>query len=828
MFVRFRALARPIFHAALAALFACIGIAQAQNAASAAPSSSAPGQPLTLARIMADPDWIGPPVEGEYWSIDGRDVYFKLKRMGSDLRDLYRVDAGGGTPVKLDDAQLASADGAPVFDRARAHAAFLRHGDVFLRDIAGDKTRQLTSDDADKSSLQFSADGHVLSWRQRWNWYAYDLGSGVAAAAAIVKSEDDPADKNPDQLGRLQLDLFSTLRQDKADKKARRERDRNLDMLDPTRASAPFYLGDDVSIVGTSLSPDARWLLVITQPKSHMEGNAPTVTHYVTDSGYPVAEKARTYVGRNPPAPQSLLLLDLRAHKQYPLSLDGLPGIHDDPLKALRAKAIADLKKAGHDDEAKKLQAPKTRPLTVINTGDDAFGDPAIVWSDDGANAAVELRAIDNKDRWIETIDFADHKLVTQNRLTDPAWINWNFNEFGWLRDSRTLWFESEASGWAQLLVKPQGGKARALTPTGFEVSRPVVSPDGKWFYLRANKEAPYDYDLYRLPVEGGALQQVTHLQGIDDFVLSPNGSRLAVLHSSAYIPPQLAVVNSDGANTHELTDTRTAQYKAIRWSDPQFVEVPSSHGRFGIWSKYYQPGNYDASHNHPAVLFVHGAGYLQDVNKSWSYYFREQMFNNLLLQEGYVVLDMDYRASEGYGRDWRDAIYEKMGHPELEDLLDGKAWLVKNHAVDAHRVGIYGGSYGGFMTEIALLRAPGEFAAGAALRPPSDWTSYNDGYTSDILNDPQIDPHAYKISSPIEYAANLQDPLLIMHGLIDDNVMPGDSIRLYQRFIELHKDNFWISLYPMERHAFEHADDWYDEYRRIHDLFTTYVKPQR
>jgi dipeptidyl aminopeptidase/acylaminoacyl peptidase len=216
----------------------------------------------------------------------------------------------------------------------------------------------------------------------------------------------------------------------------------------------------------------------------------------------------------------------------------------------------------------------------------------------------------------------------------------------------------------------------------------------------------------------------------------------------------------------------------------------------------------------------VHGAGYLQNVHLSYPAYFREQMFHNLLVQRGYVVLDMDYRASEGYGRNWRTAIYRNMGHPELEDLLDGKAWLVANQHVDGKRVGIYGGSYGGFMTLMSLLRAPGEFAAGAALRPVTDWTSYNHEYSSNILNDPQLDPKAYATSSPIYYAQNLADPLLIMHGIIDDNVMASDSIRLYQRFIELHKKNFWMSLYPMERHGFVHADSWYDEYRRIDELF--------
>jgi dipeptidyl aminopeptidase/acylaminoacyl peptidase len=823
----------PIAAASLACLLVSAG------ALAAAPQDSAPAaapgttQKLTLEQIMANPDWIGPSVEDEYWSVDGRSVYFKLKRKGSSIRDLYRVDANGGTPVKLDDADLANADGPAVFDHARDRAAFIRHGDVFVREVANGTTRQITRDDAGKSGLQISADGNLLSWREGADWYVWQASTGMVSPAATLKAEDDPADAEPDQLERLQLSLFSTLRADKADKDAVREHEDKLDAENPARAPAPFYLGGKVRVMMTSLSPDARWMVVITVPKSYQRGKHPDVIHYVDDSGYPEAEPARTYVGHNSPAPQSLVLLDLQAHKQYTLSMDDLPGIHDDPLSDLRAQRIAQLKKEGHDDEAAALAAPRTRPVSVdFIPLVDGYG-PAIAWNGDGNEAAIELVANDHKDRWIATVDFANHKLVTQNRLTDPAWINWSFNDLGWLPDGRTLWFESEGSGYAQLFVKPLDGSARALTGTGYEVSSPTISPDGKWFYVLANKQAPYAYDVWRVPAAGGDLQRVTHYEGVACaecsglFALSPDGSKLAVLHSSAYVPPQLAVVNADGSDAREITDTRTPAYKALSstWVQPRFVKVPSSHGKFGVWAKYYQPADYDTSHTHPAVFFVHGAGYLQDVTKGWSYYFREQMFNNLLTQEGYVVLDMDYRGSAGYGRDWRDAIYRHMGHPELEDLLDGKAWLVKNHHVDPKRVGIYGGSYGGFMTEMALLRAPGEFAAGAAQRPPSDWTSYNDGYTSDILNTPQLDPEAYKVSSPIEYAKNLADPLLINHGLIDNNVMPGDSIRLYQRFIELHKKNFWISLYPMERHDFEHADAWYDEYRRIHDLFTRFVK---
>jgi dipeptidyl aminopeptidase/acylaminoacyl peptidase len=124
----------------------------------------------------------------------------------------------------------------------------------------------------------------------------------------------------------------------------------------------------------------------------------------------------------------------------------------------------------------------------------------------------------------------------------------------------------------------------------------------------------------------------------------------------------------------------------------------------------------------------------------------------------------------------------------------------------------------------MALFRAPGDFAAGAALRPVTDWMQYDHDYTSGILNDPQIDPIAYQRSSPIEYAAALRDPLLICHGVIDDNVLFEDSMRLYQRLIELHTDNFEISPYPMDRHGFTNADSWLDEYKRIYKLFEEHL----
>jgi len=188
-------------------------------------------------------------------------------------------------------------------------------------------------------------------------------------------------------------------------------------------------------------------------------------------------------------------------------------------------------------------------------------------------------------------------------------------------------------------------------------------------------------------------------------------------------------------------------------------------------------------------------------------------------------VLDLDYRGSAGYGRDWRTAIYRRMGHPELEDLADGLAWLAATNNVDPERVGVYGGSYGGFLTLMALFREPGLFAAGAALRPVTDWAHYNHPYTSNILNTPELDPEAYERSSPIEHAEGLADPLVMIHGMQDDNVLFQDTVRLAQRLIELGKENWWVAMYPIEAHAFEQPSSWLDAYRRILKLMEEEVR---
>ena len=455
----------------------------------------------------------------------------------------------------------------------------------------------------------------------------------------------------------------------------------------------------------------------------------------------------------------------------------------------------------------------------------------ALTWSEDGSQLALMLRSRDNKDRWIAIWDAASRKLTPRHRLTDPAWINWEFNVQGWLKDNETLYFLSEEGGWSRLYLLStrtgQSGKLRPLTPEGhFEVGNPVRSWDGRYIYYQANVEHPGNYDVWRVEVATGKTEQLTHLGGLTGFALSPDEDQLLLDHSGTTRPDELYVQAVSGGEARQVTQTRTAAFLAEDWAVPEVVPIPSTHGAPApIYSRVYTPKDFAPSRRYPAVMFVHGAGYLQNVHFGWSSYFREFMFHTLLTRHGYVVIDMDYRASAGYGRAWRTAIYRQMGHPELEDLQDGVAWLAAHKSVDPQRVGVYGGSYGGFMTYMALFRAPDLFAAGAALRPVSDWTYYNDDYTSNILNRPEDDPDAYAKSSPIEYVAGLRKPLLICDGMLDDNVFFQDNVRLVQRLIELKKENFETAIYPVESHGFVQPTSWLDEYRRIFKLFERTLK---
>ncbi|HEV7922369.1 MAG TPA: alpha/beta fold hydrolase, partial [Thermoanaerobaculia bacterium] len=536
------------------------------------------------------------------------------------------------------------------------------------------------------------------------------------------------------------------------------------------------------SVVDAWLSGDGKYVVAAfrTEPEKGKRANVP---EYLTESGYTEDVPAREKVG------------DV-------LPVTKVAGI---------ATSDGEVKWLEHGFKLPAKQAEKTEAAETKEADRDVRYD-ALVWSEDGSKVVVPARARDNKDWWLLAFDPATGKTRVIATEHDEAWVRGPQNDIGFLADNDTVFYLSEGTGWMQLYCVPFGGGApKQLTSGQFEIDDVALSNDKKSFYLTTSEESPHERHLYRMAVSGGPRVKLTAKAGDHDAVVAPDGLSFADIYSYTNRPPELFVGGV------QVTTSPAKEFFDYPWLDVPIVHVTARDGK-QLPARIYKPAGWQRGGR--AVIFVHGAGYLQNVHRWWSSYYREFMFHHFLMEHGYLVLDVDYRASAGYGRDWRTAIYRHMGGVDLDDQVDAARWLVSEQGADAKRIGIYGGSYGGFITLMALFTRPGVFAAGAALRPVTDWAHYNDQYTSNILNRPQDDPEAYRQSSPIYFAAGLQDRLLICHGMADVNVHFQDTVRLTQKLIELRKENWSVAPYPVEDHGFEEPASWADEYKRIFRLF--------
>ncbi len=773
---------------------------------------------ITLETIMADPDWIGSAPESAFWSDDSQYIHYEQKREGEIIRDRYRVSLAGeiapiapGIPTTSNSSRAYNAD--------RSAVVWIEQGDVFWRSLPNGNVQQLTRSAEAERDAQFVLGSNAITYQSDAGFMLHELQSGAVVQLTNFQFADDPDKAESfDTLRENQRRIYESVVEDARRRDARDAHSKSQRISGGFSAPEPFYLGKSVELVYAVLSPSADQVLLITRPKDHDRGKRGVMPNYMTESGYTETRSLRPRVGRNEPPAHTVWLFDVDDAALTKLDFSDIDGMDEDPLESLREDALSWHVEHGADEEAvsKLLKAPDER----------SFGIEGAAWSPDASRVALQLHSRDNKDRWLVSVDPDEPNPRLIERLTDEAWINYAHNDFGWMPDSRTLWYLSEADGYSQLYTRAiDERRAKQLTKGQFVVEEPVLGPEGEFVYFRANREQPSTWEIHRVPVSGGAIETLTDLGGVNHFNLSPSGERILVIHSEFDRHEDLFAVDVDSApRAQRLTDTVSDAFKAIDWVIPEIVAVPSTHVDQPIYSKLYLPEDYDPAKSYPAVMFVHGAGYTQNAHAGWPYYFREFMFHTLLAQQGVIVIDMDYRASKGYGRDWRTAIYREMGLPELEDFQDGVQYLVDNYNVDPGRVGVYGGSYGGFMTFMALFRDPDLFAAGAALRPVVDWAHYNHGYTSNILNTPLVDPVAFEKSSPIFFAEGLESPLLIAAGMQDDNVFFQDSVLLVQRLLELQKEDFEIAIYPLDPHGFTHADSWLDEYRRILKLMQRYV----
>lgn len=767
---------------------------------------------LSIREIMTGEDFVGYLPEQIYWSDDSRHIYFTWNPAEDTLRSLYRTDTKASDPEKLTIDELKSLCPRDYrFNKNKTLSVYEKDGDLFLHDLRTGTTIQITHTIERESDPQFTQDELLILYKRGHNIFSWAIDGGSIRQLTNFREgkkpdQDKPKSEQEKWFERDQMELFGILRKEKQLKELNEKRS---NLLKPDRPLA-IYTGSK-NIISLEAGPQGRFFFytLMQQPS---DNNATKVPEFVTETGYLNQLNARSKVG----SPQSTFeswIYDRKVDTTYRIVVDSLPGIKDKPLF---------LQDYIHPDSTWNLEYDRPREVNIT----------APVFSDEGLLAVAVVRSQDNKDRWILLLDMETGSWEILDRQRDEAWIggpgisNYNFSigNVGWLVDGQKVWFQSEETGYAHLYVVDINTKEiMALTHGDYEVQDVILSHDKTTFYITTNEIHPGEKNFYQMNVDGSNKERITEEAGAHEVLMSPDEEYLAIRYSTSNQPWELYMMkNKPGARMKQVTESTTNRFKDYSWSTPEIIQFEARDSAM-VYARLYQPE--EDVKNGAAVIFVHGAGYLQNAHKWWSSYYREYMFHNFLTDRGYTVLDIDYRGSAGYGRDWRTGIYRHMGGKDLTDQVDGARYLVNNYGIDRARIGIYGGSYGGFITLMALFLEPETFACGAALRSVTDWAHYNHAYTSNILNTPVEDSIAYRRSSPIYHAEGLDDPLVMLHGMVDTNVQFQDVVRLSQRLIELGKENWELAVFPIEGHGFDEAFSWADEYRRIHELFQEYLE---
>lgn len=764
---------------------------------------------LTIEKIMQDPKWIGTSPSSPFWSVGSDTLFFEWNPEKAPSDSIYFITLKNHNPQKASPGLKTSliADRSVRYNTAHTAMVFAHDGDIFYKSLKRVRYVRITETADMESNPVFSFDGKKVVYQRGDDLYAWDIVSGQTSQLTRFMNSKPvkPMEKLTEEEKWLQ-DQQTKYMQVLRERKEKADLEKAYNEAHKVKDNIPELYSEGKPVFGLSISPDGRSVAykLFERPKA---GRATIVPNYITESGYTSDIPGRQKVGE-PQSTSSLFVYDFKQDTMMKIPTDSLEGIRQIP--------------EFYKDYPKEYERMKKEDKPKYVT----FGFRS-EWSADGRYLLTDIFSIDNKDRWIVLWDAYAHRLIQADHQHDEAWIGGPgmYGSLGWI-DDNTIYFQSEKTGYSHLYTYDvKTNQTRALTSGNYEVQSTDLSPDKKFFYITTNETDPEQKQFYRLRISDGKQERLTTMTGGNKVTVSPDGKQLAILYSFANKPWELYLQKSEpGSKAEQITDKAMSdEWKAYPWRVPDFITFEARDGA-QVHARLFKPAN--AKPGAPAVVFVHGAGYLQNAHRWWSdAYFREYMFDNFLADHGYYVIDADYRGSAGYGRDWRTGIYRHMGGKDLNDNVDAANYLVKTFGVDPHRIGIFGGSYGGFITLMAMFTTPDVFAAGAGLRSVTEWDNYNHGYTSDILNEPYNDSIAYHRSSPIYFAEGLKGHLLMCHGIVDQNVHVQDIIKLTQRLIELKKENWQLALFPMENHGFEEPTSWMDEYKRIFNLFETVLK---
>ena len=729
---------------------------------------------LTMKEIMAEPPIEGYRPRSAAFSGDGKFISYSWRSEEDSVSAVWVVNSDGSGTKKLLDSFRDFYTWLP----GTHSILYSKRGDFYLLDTETAKSERLTEDRSGisgRSGRRFGRSGCLISEEGKFIVYANRDGIWKLE----IKSKE---------LVQLSANNGRGLRFSPDEKKISYTIDNNIFILDiNTRNNEKITELDkvedntkDLSLGSHYWSPDSKYI-VYTASKSNTKRRNAIVPQFL--GRYVTGRPARNSFAGDKNSDTYIYVIDL-----------------------------------------------KSKEIKEIDTGEfKRFSVYGVNWAENSRFFLVNKVTEYQKERFILKIDPRSCAVSILFNEKDDAWLSYMASNLILLKDDKEFLFTSEKSGYNHIYrLSTKGGTPEQLTLGNWEVNNYVVDPDKKKAIYISTEVATEERHIYVLDLKSGKRKKLKTEEGMNTgFSLSEAGDKILYSHMDVDFPADYYLIDlKKDSEPVRLTSSIPDKFKAIKWVRPEFIEYPNIDDGVMVKARLYLPENLDNNKKYPLVVFIHGAGSLQNVVKGWEPYTPNIKWHTRLVEKGYIVLDPDYRHSTGYGRDFRTGIYGFMGGKDTRDVVSGIEYLKKQGFIDGTKVGTYGGSYGGFLTLMCLCIEPDYFTCGAALRSVTDWKNYNAGYTNARLGTPQDNQEAYRKSSPITYAEKLTRPLLLIHGLVDSNVFSQDSFQFAEKLIEA-GIHFEFMIYPSQNHGFTDPESWTDEYRRIEEFFDKHLMDQ-
>ncbi len=420
-----------------------------------------------------------------------------------------------------------------------------------------------------------------------------------------------------------------------------------------------------------------------------------------------------------------------------------------------------------------------------------------VTWTPDSKKVVFQAQ---NREQTFLDLNFGDPRTgetKTLFRETTKAWVA-TIDNPKWLQDGTFLWL-SERSGWQHIYHYDQTGKLlKQITDGRWEAdSIEAVDEDKKLIYFSATEHSHIALQPYSITFAGTDLKRLSTTEGTHRSNFSPAANYFVDTWSDLNTPAQMRLYSANGQLVRIINENKVTALKDFKLGTAELMQVKTRDG-FVMEALMIKPPDFDPNKKYPVMSFTYGGPHAPQVRNAWGA--TTYMWHQLLAQKGYIVWVCDNRTASGKGAESTWPVFKNFGELELRDIEDGLAWLKSQSFVDGTRIGIWGWSYGGFMTSYALTHSK-SFKLGIAGGTVSDWRNYDSIYTERYMGTPQNNPEGYKQSSPLTAAKDLHGKLLLLHGAIDDNVHLSNTIQFAYELQKAGKP-FQLMLYPKQRHG--------------------------